>query len=66
MITLQNYEKQRIYANDYITMFYKDSEKLENTRKNEIPMPHNQGVAGSCPAGTTKKHLRNSVSAFSI
>ena len=21
-------------------------------------MPHNQGVAGSCPAGTTKKHLR--------
>ena len=36
-------------------MFYKGSEKLENTQKNKIPMTHNQGVAGSCPAGTTKK-----------
>ena len=36
-------------------MFYNDSEKLESIRKNEIPMPHNQGVAGSCPEGTTKE-----------
>ena len=42
-----------IYASVYFTMLYKDSQKLEKTRKHRKPMPHNQGVAGSCPAGTT-------------
>ena len=36
-------------------MLYKDSQKLEKTRKHRKPMPHNQGVVGSCPTGTTKK-----------
>ena len=44
-----------IYTSVYFTMIYKDSQKLEKTRKYRKPMPHNQGVAGSCPAGTTKR-----------
>ena len=47
-----------IYASVYFTILYKDSQKLEKTRKHRKPMPHNQGVAGSCPAGTTSR-LRN-------
>ena len=43
-----------IYASVYFTILYKDGQKLEKTRKHRKPMPHNQGVAGSCPAGTTK------------
>ena len=43
-----------IYASVYFTILYKDSQKLEKTRKYQKPMTRNQGVAGSCPAGTTK------------
>ena len=42
-----------IYTSVYFTMIYKDSQKLEKTRKHRKPMPHNQGVPGSSPGGTT-------------
>ena len=43
-----------IYASIYFTILYKDGQKLEKTRKYRKPMPHNQGVTGSSPVGTTK------------
>ena len=43
-----------IYASVYFTILYKDSQKLEKTRKYRKPMPHNQGVPGSSPGGTTE------------
>ena len=44
-----------IYASVYFTILYKDGQKLEKTRKHRKPMPHNQGVPGSSPGGTTNK-----------
>ena len=53
-ITLQNYEKQIIYASVYFTILYKDSQKLEKTRKYRKPMPVNQRVLGSSPSSGAK------------
>ena len=44
-----------IYASVYFTILYKDSKKLEKTRKYRKPMPVNQRVPGSSPgSGATK------------
>jgi len=53
-ITLQNYEKQMIYASVYFTILYKDSQKLKETRKYRKPMPVNQRVLGSSPSSGAK------------
>ena len=50
-----------IYTSVYFTMIYKDSQKLEKTRKYRKPMPHNQGVPGSSPGGTSKRSSTDSV-----
>ena len=55
-----------IYASVYFTMLYKDSQKLEKTRKHQKPMPHNQGVPGSSPGGTTKAPVRFLAGAFHV
>ena len=39
-----------IYASVYFTILYKDSQKLEKTRKYRKPMPVNQRVLGSSPS----------------
>ena len=50
-----------IYASIYFTIPYKDSQKLEKTRKYRKPMPHNQGVPGSSPGGTTQSPSKDSL-----
>ena len=47
-----------IYASIYFTILYKDSQKLEKTRKYRIPMLCKQGVVGSTPTISTKKKKR--------
>jgi len=43
-----------IYTSVYFTMIYKDSQKLEKTRKHRKPMPVNQRVLGSSPSSGAK------------